>query len=115
MSGKITGFEQRPVQVAGRGATERAKDKPSDASAAAEPAASHVKLTDSAVQLATLERALAQVPDVDLERVQRLRAEIASGDYKVDAQRIATKLMQLERALATAEGTPAVDVPGKQV
>jgi negative regulator of flagellin synthesis FlgM len=62
-----------------------------------------VRLTDSAVQLAALEKALAQVPDVDLKRVEEVRTAIQSGEYKIDAQQIAAKLMQLERALAAAE------------
>ena len=120
MTGKITGFDQRPVQVANHGTTERtaAKSSAVPENRTAE-AASSVKLTDSAMQLAALEKALAQVPDVDMDRVQRLRSEIESGDYKVDAQKIATKLMQLERTLAAAAGPasdPApVDVPGQQV
>lgn len=116
MAGKITGFEHRPVGVAGQGGAGRTAGKSSDASSAPTPsAASHVKLTDSAVQLASLERALAQVPEVDLERVQRARAEIEAGQYSIDPLRIATKLVEMDRALAEAAGKPAIDVPGDQV
>jgi negative regulator of flagellin synthesis FlgM len=119
MAGKITGFEQRPVQVANHGASERTAGKSAAAPGAATSDAAHVKLTGSAMQLAALEKALAQVPEVDLERVRQLRSEIEAGTYQVDSQRIASKLMQLERALATtaapvAEQAP-VDVPGQQV
>jgi flagellar biosynthesis anti-sigma factor FlgM len=119
MTGKITGFDQRPVQVANHGATERTAGKSSSAPGPKAADASSVKLTGSAMQLAALEKALAQVPEVDLQRVQQLRSEIESGTYKVDSQRVATKLMQLERALAAtavpaAEQAP-VDVPGQQV
>ena len=123
MSGKINGFEHRPVQVSQRGATERAHGKSGSAPGAEVSAAAHVKLTGSAVQLAALEKALAQVPEVDLERVQQLRAEIQAGEYRIDSQRVAAKLLQLERALATlepadggAEAAPSpLDVPGEQV
>jgi negative regulator of flagellin synthesis FlgM len=104
MSVKINGLENRPVQVAGKGATERTAGKSAAAPGAAVAAAAHeVKLTDSAMQLAALEKALAQVPDVDLKRVEEVRTAIQSGEYKIDAQRIAAKLLQLERALAAAE------------
>jgi negative regulator of flagellin synthesis FlgM len=116
MTGKITGFDQRPVQVANHGTTERtsASAKSSNAPENRVAEDTSVKLTGSAMQLAALEKALAQVPEVDTQRVARLRAEIESGDYKIDSHRIATKLLQLERALAAAEKAP-VDVPGQQV
>ena len=104
MSGKINGLDNRPVLVAGKGSAERTAGKSAAAPGAAVAAAAHeVKLTDSAVQLAALEQALAQVPDVDMKRVGEVRAKIQSGEYKIDAQRIAAKLMELERALAAAE------------
>jgi negative regulator of flagellin synthesis FlgM len=103
MTGKITGFEQRPVHVASPSPADRTAGKSASAPGAAVSAAAHVKLTGSAVQLAALEKALARVPDVNLERVQQLRTEVESGAYKVDSQRIAAKLLQLERALVAAE------------
>lgn len=107
MSGKINGFDNRPVQVAGKGTPERTAGKSADAPGAIVSAAAHeVRLTGSAVQLAALEKALAQVPDVDLKRVEEARAAIQSGEYKIDSHRIAAKLLELERALAAAETDP---------
>jgi negative regulator of flagellin synthesis FlgM len=104
MSGKINSLENRPVQVKGHSSTPATHGPSATAPGTAAAAAAHeVKLTESAVQLAALEKALAQVPDVDLKRVEEVRAAIQSGEYKIDAQQIATKLMQLERALAAAE------------
>jgi negative regulator of flagellin synthesis FlgM len=104
MSSKINSLDNRPVQMHGRDATERTAGKSAAAPGAAVSQAAHdVKLTGSAVQLAALEKALAQVPDVDLKRVEEVRVAIQSGEYKIDAQRIAAKLLQLERALAAAE------------
>ena len=103
MSGKITGFDNRPVQVGGKGAAERTTgQRDSAASAAARPGA-QVRLTDSAVQLAALEKALTQVPDVDMQRVSGIRAQIDAGEYTVDSRKIATRLLELERSLAAAE------------
>jgi flagellar biosynthesis anti-sigma factor FlgM len=104
VSGKVTGFDNRPVQVGGKSPTEHTTGKrDATARAAATPADHQVRLTDSAVQLAALEKALAQVPDVDLQRVAEIRASIDNGAYTVDSQRIATKLLELERSLAAAE------------
>jgi len=103
MSGKITGFENRPVQVGGQGAAERTSGKRDAAAGAAERPGAQVRLTDSAVQLAALEKALAQVPDVDMRRVSEIRAQLDAGEYTVDSRKIATKLLELELSLAAAE------------
>lgn len=103
MSGKITGLENRPVQVGGQGAAERASGKRDSAPSAADKPGAQVRLTDSAVQLAALEKALAQVPDVDMQRVSEIRAQLDAGEYTVDSRKIATKLLELELSLAAAE------------
>jgi len=44
-----------------------------------------------------LSRQVLQEPDVDnKEKVKRIKAEIQNGTYKVDAEAIAQKLMELE-------------------
>jgi negative regulator of flagellin synthesis FlgM len=103
VSGKITGFDNRPVQIGGQGAAERATGKRDSATSTAGGPGAQVRLTDSAVQLAALEKALAQVPDVDMRRVAEIRAQIDAGEYTVDSQKIATKLLELELSLAAAE------------
>lgn len=100
MSTKINGFENRPVQVGG--------DRPLDRGAAArQPGtptgnASQVQITDSALRLAALERALADVPEIDMKRVDELRSAIESGRYAVNARQVAAKLLELEQALHAA-------------
>lgn len=100
MSTKIDGFEARPVQVGGdrkleRGAASAQPGKPTET-------ASSVQLTDSALRLAALERALADVPEVDMQRVAEMRDAIESGRYAVDARKLADKLVELEQALYAA-------------
>jgi negative regulator of flagellin synthesis FlgM len=106
MSGKITGFGDRPVQVGGKGTVERPGSRTAATTPASVAGSSEVNITDTAVQLAALEKALAQVPDVDMKRVEALRRDIESGNYKVDPKRIADKLLELERNLASAEKEP---------
>jgi negative regulator of flagellin synthesis FlgM len=100
---KIGGFDSRPVRTGGDRPVERAAVR-TKADQAATPTAdeSSVRLTDAARQLAALERAIANAPDVDMARVQELRDAIASGRYAVDADRIVTRLLDLERELAAA-------------
>ena len=59
-----------------------------------------VTLTDTAKMLKALEQKLAAVPEVDTERVAQLREAINSGQYKVDAESTAEKLLDLEMSLS---------------
>lgn len=103
MANKIGDFDNRPVRTGADRAVERAGARATaDQKAAATPADSSVTLTDAAKRLAALERAIAAVPEVDTARVEELRDAIASGRYSVDAERIATRLLDLERELASA-------------
>lgn len=59
-----------------------------------------VELTDTAVRLKRIEASLAEQPEVDQARVDALREQVESGDYKVDGQEIARKLVQMEQDLS---------------
>lgn len=59
-----------------------------------------LRLTGEAEGLLALERQLGAAPaGIDLARVDALRAAIADGSYQVDAQAIATRMLDLDRAL----------------
>ncbi|MAT64210.1 MAG: flagellar biosynthesis anti-sigma factor FlgM [Gammaproteobacteria bacterium] len=58
-----------------------------------------VSLTPQAQQLRDLESRIADLPEVDSNRVNTIRDAIANGSYEIDANRIAEKLMQFEGAL----------------
>ena len=59
-----------------------------------------VALTDTAVRLKRIETSLAEQPEVDQARVDALREKVESGDYQVDSNEIARKLMQMEQDLS---------------
>jgi len=67
--------------------------------AAPAAAAGDVYITDTATQLAALEQTLRGSPAVDSARVAELRNAIEQGTYSVNAQQVASGLMQMERAL----------------
>jgi negative regulator of flagellin synthesis FlgM len=46
-----------------------------------------------------LEKSLASVPDVDSQRVLEIKAALASGSLKIDADTIADAMMRLDRSL----------------
>ena len=61
-----------------------------------------VHITSSARSLAALSQTIRDIPDVNAERVATVQQAIASGQYSVDAGRIASRLLQLEQDLHTA-------------
>lgn len=67
------------------------------ASAPATPEQS-VSVTGEAAALLALERAVAETPEVDRERVEHLREAIAAGRYEIDYERTAARLIELEAA-----------------
>jgi negative regulator of flagellin synthesis FlgM len=97
---KITGYQNRPVQVG----TDKKVSSTSDAAAspaqAAATSSSPVRITDQARQLAALEQALNDVPAVNETRVAAIRLAIEQGQYEVSPERIADKLLRTERELS---------------
>jgi negative regulator of flagellin synthesis FlgM len=59
----------------------------------------HVTLTDSARSLQKIEEAVAKTPVVNVAKVAALKQAISSGTYKIDAGRVAGKLLKYERGL----------------
>jgi negative regulator of flagellin synthesis FlgM len=101
VANKIGGFDNRPVRTGGDRPVERADSRAkADQAAAPIPSDTSVTLTDAARRLAALERVVASIPDVDVARVAELRSAIESGRYTVDAERIASRLLDLERELS---------------
>ncbi len=57
-----------------------------------------VELTSGAQLLERLEKKLADLPAVDAARVAEIKAAIENGDYEIDADAIATAMIQFDRA-----------------
>lgn len=100
MNTKITGLDNRPVQVG----TDKKVSRQSDpATLPAEHAAaevSPVQITDSAKQLAALEQTLQGSAPVNEARVSAIRLAIEEGRYEIKADVIADKLLRAERELS---------------
>jgi negative regulator of flagellin synthesis FlgM len=62
------------------------------------PADDSLRLTDTATLLRQAEARLKAQPDVDAARVEALRRRLDAGDYRVDAERLADRLLRFEQA-----------------
>jgi len=62
-----------------------------------------VNLTGTASQLRALEQQLANQPVVDVQRVESIKREIASGTYEVNSQQVADKMIQIESAISNRQ------------
>lgn len=89
----------RPAELATTAATQRSgEDRTQPVEAA--PAADSMRLTGEAAGLQALERELGAAPaGIDIARVNEVKAAIADGSYRVDAQEIATRMLAFETEL----------------
>lgn len=55
-----------------------------------------VQLSDSQQLFNAMTNKIADLPDVNTDRVNELKAGIQRGDYKIDADALADKLLELE-------------------
>lgn len=76
------------------GGTTRSDSQPSSAPA---NKSDTVDLTSGARLLQRLEKTLAALPEADPARVEAVKTAIASGDYKIDAGKIADALLRFDR------------------
>ena len=64
-----------------------------------EPGRDAVEISGSVDNMRQIESRLRDLPDVDRERVDSMRAKLEAGEYQVDAERLARKLQRLEQDL----------------
>ncbi|MCB1623453.1 MAG: flagellar biosynthesis anti-sigma factor FlgM [Pseudomonadales bacterium] len=101
MSNKIGALDQRPSPVATSAPAPRVRDSLAD-TAAGSGNLKDVTITETARQMATLEKALAGLPAINDLRVAAVRRAIDEGRYQIDADRIAVKVLAFDRDLAAA-------------
>jgi negative regulator of flagellin synthesis FlgM len=105
VTSKITGFQNRPVQVGTDKTVSRPRDGASSSSGAAAQSVpgSPVRITDQARQLAALEQAVQSTPVVNEARVATIQKAIEEGRYEVVPERIADNLLRMEQELRARE------------
>lgn len=64
------------------------------------PAEDTVSLSEQSLQVRDLQQQLETLPEVDAEKVEAIKQEIAKGNYPLDPEKIAQNLVNLEKALS---------------
>ena len=86
---------------ASAGKTRQANAQPTEGSAkksASTQTSDSVSLSTTGQNMAKLEAAVAQTPAVDEAKVAQVKAAITSGQYKVDADSIADKMLAQDQS-----------------
>jgi len=102
MTERIKGSDTSAVDSGSSRSVERLRQSaavPSATAPVAKPADS-VNITDTARRLAALQETVAGMPEIDAGRVAALTQAIEQGQYAADPNKIAERLLQLERDLA---------------
>jgi negative regulator of flagellin synthesis FlgM len=104
VSDKISGISTaepvaKPTGSGGNAVVTGKSQGEGSASAATAPPKDHVTLTDSARSLQKIEEAVAKTPVVNADKVAAVKQAISSGTYKIDAGRVAGKMLKYERGL----------------
>ena len=99
MPNKINGVEAKTARIAPASAVNRRTDAPADIAGSAAESDADVQLTGAARGLAALEQTVRAMPAVDEARVASVKQRLGSGDYQVDPQRVADRLLRLESDL----------------
>ncbi|HIB89694.1 TPA: flagellar biosynthesis anti-sigma factor FlgM [Candidatus Poribacteria bacterium] len=60
-------------------------------------------LSSQSSEVNSIKERVHQLPDVDMEKVERLRQLIKSGDYKVDSQKMADNILAASLSLTDDE------------
>ncbi|MGE0437841.1 MAG: flagellar biosynthesis anti-sigma factor FlgM [Steroidobacteraceae bacterium] len=94
-------MDSSPARASETAAISRARSSTAGDAGSRAPAdaASGVRITESARQLAALEAAVKRLPQVDEARVAKIRKAIEDGSYTIDAEATATKLLVFEHDL----------------
>ena len=81
-----------------RGAGKSA-DTPAAGTAPSRGAADDVQLSDEAKTLQTLADKVNSLPDVNLERAEKIKAALENGEYRIDDLVVADKILNAEALL----------------
>jgi len=102
MANDISGIGSSRTQQSGNRTAQRVDDDNKSSSISSNNTTSgsdKVSLTKTAARLKDIERSLSDQSPVDSNRVNDMKSALANGNYNVDADKIADKMMTFEAAL----------------
>lgn len=105
MADRIKGLDSSSIGAGSSGSPIeqiRASTAVSTATSAPQPSIDSVSITDSARRLSALAQAVHDSPEVDTERVAELQQAIGNGQYTINPDRVADRLLQMEQDLVAA-------------
>ena len=59
----------------------------------------NVKLSTQAKDLKQLEQRLNSYPEMDDDRIEQIKSALADGSYKVDAEKLAQKMLEMDESI----------------
>lgn len=98
MTHKVDGMPPQGLPSVGKSPTATSsgsKDKPVSPVSEATP----VSLSSEARQMQALHDQVAEVPEIDVKRVEAVKTAIANGSFSVDSGAVAKGLLGMEQAL----------------
>lgn len=92
----------RPATDALSSSNTKSRDKAGNDTnkAASAPSEDTVSLSEESSQVRGLQQQLETLPEIDAQKVEAIKQEIAKGNYPLDPERIAENLIKLEKALS---------------
>lgn len=101
MAIEINGLPHKTVNKGGKSETKSVAQQPNNPAqqSASQVPTDALTLTETAVKLQALKSSMSTIPDINQERVDRLKQAIADGKYKIDSTSIADKFIKLEKSL----------------
>ncbi|MEX2475215.1 flagellar biosynthesis anti-sigma factor FlgM [Marinobacter sp.] len=88
---KTTGDKSAATQPSQSAAPEQAK--------AQSPRGDNVNLSNQAKNLKQLEQKLGDYPEMDDDRIEQIRTALADGSYKIDAEKLAQKMLDMDESI----------------
>jgi negative regulator of flagellin synthesis FlgM len=101
VASRIDGVDVKPVRVAPSNAVHKKSERTAGEAGHGATSEKDVHITGTARGLAALATSVKELPEIDASRVEAVRQRLQDDSYKIDPQRVADRLLHLERQLGT--------------
>lgn len=94
-----TGLDGGSRAKADAASPQNSKPEANNKAASAVSTGDQVKISSSSMNIQQIEAEVSKMPDVDDKTIDRIRNAIDSGEYKIDYQKLAGKMLDFEGKL----------------